>query len=383
MSEQAHDAPVRMDDHPEAPAVLAAHDQFWQSYARRDLNARFAVCADDITFIGTGQHERAENKAEYRTMNEKGVEQFPAPFTIEPVWTRVRVMGDTAWTEGDTLWVQDHGGLIARDLIRLTTILNKRHGRWLVVHVHGSEPDYRLQEGEYMTNARIVARNKELEGQVAERTRQLHLEKQRSEDLLLNILPVQVAEELKSSGRAKARLFSDVTVLFTDFMDFTKAGERLSPADLVAELNERFTAFDRMLPERRIEKIKTIGDAYMAVAGLPVPNADHATDIVTMALEIQAFMKARQGRHRFGIRLGIHSGTVVAGIVGVKKFQYDIWGDTVNTAARMEQSSLPDAINISAATYALVKDRFRCTPRGVVEVKGKGPMEMYIVEGRL
>ncbi len=237
MGGQAHDTPVRMDDHPEASAVLAVHDQFWQSYARRDLDARFAVCADDITFIGTGQYERAGNKAEYRAMNEKGMEQFPAPFTIEPVWTRVRVMGDMAWTEGDTLWVQEHGDLTTRDLIRLTTILNKRHGRWVVVHVHGSEPDYRLQEGEYMTNARIVARNKELEGQVAERTRQLNLEKQRSEDLLLNILPEQVAEELKNSGRAKARLFNNVSVLFTDFMDFTKAGERLSPAELVAELN--------------------------------------------------------------------------------------------------------------------------------------------------
>ncbi len=372
-----------MDDHPEAPAVLAAHDQFWQSYARRDLEGRFAVCADDATFIGTGRHEQARNKEEYRAMNEKGAEQFPWPFTIRPIWTRVRVFGDVAWTECDSDFSFTHDGDTLRLVLRHTTILHRRDGRWLVVHVHASEPDHRLHEGEYMNIPAMVVRNKELEGQVAERTRQLMLEKQRSEILLLNILPEQVAEELKSSGRTEARLFSDVTVLFTDFMDFTKAGERLSPSDLVAELNDCFTAFDRMLPERRIEKIKTIGDAYMAVAGLPMPNAEHAADIVTMALEIQDFMKARQGKHRFGIRLGIHSGTVVAGIVGVKKFQYDIWGDTVNTAARMEQSSLAGAINISAATYALVKDRFRCIPRGAVEVKGKGPMEMYIVEGRL
>jgi class 3 adenylate cyclase/ketosteroid isomerase-like protein len=370
---------------PDETAVLVAHDQFWQSYARRDLDRRFAVCADDITFFGTGQYERAGNKEQYRAMNQKGVEQFPWPFTIDPLWTEVRVLGDVAWTECDAYWIQDHGGTVTRDLIRQTTVMHKREGRWLVVHVHGSEPDYRLQEGEFMTNARIIARNKELEGLVAERTRLLNQEKKRSEDLLLNILPEQVAEELKAKGSAEAKLFSNVTVLFTDFKNFTQVSELLSPAELVAELNACFTAFDNLLGKYRIEKIKTVGDAYLAVAGLPQPYEGHAEEMVALALDIRAFIRerhARLGDHSFDIRIGIHSGEVVAGIVGVRKFAYDVWGDTVNTAARMEQNCPPGEINISASTHALVHDRFRCTPRGEITAKNKGALAMYLVEGR-
>lgn len=369
----------------EEQAVLATHEHFWQSYARRDLDSRFAVCADDITFFGTGRHERAVNKAQYRAMNEKGVQQFPWPFTIENLWIEVRVMGDTAWTECDTYWIQDHGGTVTRDLLRQTTIFRKHDGRWLVVHVHGSEPDYRLQEGEYMTNARIIERNKELEGLVAERTRQLNLEKKRSEDLLLNILPEQVAEELKAKGSAEARSFNDVTVLFTDFKNFTRVSELLTPAELVAELNTCFTAFDRLLSGYRIEKIKTVGDAYLAVAGLPEPYGDHAVEMVALALDIRSYIRdrhARLGERTFDIRIGIHSGEVVAGIVGVRKFAYDVWGDTVNTAARMEQNCPAGAINISQTTYELVRHRYHCAARGTIEAKNKGLLPMYLVEGR-
>lgn len=365
-------------------AVIAVHKQFWQSYARRDLDGRFAVCAEDITFFGTGQHERAVSKDDYRSMNERGVEQYPWPFMIEPVWTKVRVFGEVAWTEEDAYWIQDHGGTTTRDLIRQTTVMHKREGRWLVVHVHGSEPDYRLQEGEFMTNARIIARNRELEAQVAERTRQLHAEKRRSEELLLNILPEQVASELKDKGSAEARLYSNVTVLFTDFKNFTKVSELLSPAELVAELNTCFTAFDMLLGKYSIEKIKTVGDAYLAVAGLPRAYDEHAVEMVALALDIRAFIRERHGRLKdrsFDIRIGIHSGEVVAGIVGVRKFAYDVWGDTVNTAARMEQSCPPGAINISESTHSLVQERFHCTARGGIEVKNKGKLGMYLVEG--
>ena len=369
--------------------VLAVHDIFWQSYARRDLDARFAVCAEDITFFGTGQFERAAGKAQYRAMNQKGVEQYPQAFTIEMLWIEVRVLGDVAWTECDTLWVQDHGGLIVKDLIRQTTIMHRRQGEWLVVHVHGSEPDYRLQEGEYMTNARIVARNKELEREVAERTRELREEKKRSDDLLLNILPSEVAEELKTNGQAAAKHFQNVTVLFTDFKGFTAMSERLTPTELVKDIHECFSAFDRIMEKHGIEKIKTIGDAYMAVGGLPSLNTTHALDVVRAALEIRDFiaegkaLRISKGLPFFEVRIGIHTGPVVAGIVGVKKFAYDIWGDTVNTASRMESSGEVGHVNISETTYALVREQggslLRFTPRGKVQAKGKGEMEMYFV----
>ena len=207
-------------------------------------------------------------------------------------------------------------------------------------------------------------------------------EKQRSEDLLLNILPSEVAEELKDKGTAEARYFNDVTVLFTDFKGFTTVAERLTPQQLVNELHNCFKAFDAIMGKYNIEKIKTVGDAYLAVSGLPVNNPKHAEDIVNAAIEIKNFMTVRKkelGIMTFEIRIGIHSGSVVAGIVGVKKFAYDIWGDTVNTAARMEQNSEAGKINISESTYNRVKDMFNCSYRGEIEAKNKGALKMYFV----
>ncbi|MCF8449807.1 MAG: hypothetical protein K9G49_08050 [Taibaiella sp.] len=211
---------------------------------------------------------------------------------------------------------------------------------------------------------------------------QISMEKKRSDDLLLNILPSEVAEELKEKGSADARLFEEVTVIFTDFVSFTEVSEKLSPRDLVRELDTCFKAFDEITSKFNIEKIKTIGDAYLAVCGLPLPNTQHSENVVMAALEINAFMQKRvsiMGNNTFRVRIGIHTGSVVAGIVGVKKFAYDIWGDTVNTAARMEQNSVAGKINISETTYELVKDKFSCEYRGEVEAKGKGVMKMYFV----
>ncbi|MCW3123387.1 MAG: hypothetical protein JWQ38_2879 [Flavipsychrobacter sp.] len=208
-------------------------------------------------------------------------------------------------------------------------------------------------------------------------------EKKRSDDLLLNILPQEVANELKEKGTAAARYFDNVTVLFTDFVNFTQAGEKMSPQQLIDELHTCFKAFDDIIDKYRIEKIKTIGDAYLAVSGLPVAQEMHAENVVKAAIEINVFMQRRHeqlGDKTFDIRIGIHSGSVVAGIVGVKKFAYDIWGDTVNTAARMEQNSEPGKINISQTTYELVKDKFTFTYRGQIQAKNKGGMSMYFVE---
>ena len=213
-------------------------------------------------------------------------------------------------------------------------------------------------------------------------------EKARSEELLLNILPAEVAEELKAKGSADAVQIDQVTVLFSDFKGFTSLSEKLTPRELVRDLNECFSAFDHIMTKYGIEKIKTIGDAYMAAGGLPVPNATHAVDVIKAGLEMRDFIaegKARKvaaGQPFFEIRIGIHTGPVVAGIVGVKKFAYDIWGDTVNTASRMESSGEVGQVNISEATYAQVKDDpgLTFTSRGKVKAKGKGEVEMFFVE---
>ncbi len=211
----------------------------------------------------------------------------------------------------------------------------------------------------------------------------LQKEKKKSEELLLNILPEEVAEELKENGHAKARLFENVTVLFTDFVNFTRISERLSPEELVGELHACFSAFDEIINRYGIEKIKTVGDAYLAVSGLPLSNPDHANDMMNAAFEIRDFIQQRRiikGDKTFDLRIGINSGSVVAGIVGTRKFAYDVWGDTVNVAARMEQNGQAGKVNISEATYQLVNPFFNCYYRGEIAAKNKGEMKMYFVE---
>ena len=216
------------------------------------------------------------------------------------------------------------------------------------------------------------------------RTRQ---EKARSEAILHNVLPEEVARELRETGTAQSRAFEQVTILFTDFQDFTELSATLTQQQLMAEIEACFTAFDGICQRHGVEKIKTIGDAYMAAAGLKGDERQAAVSTVQSALDMQAFIEARhaersaRGLPAFRMRVGIHTGPVVAGIVGVKKFQYDIWGDTVNTASRMESSGEVGQVNISEATYALVKNEpgLTFTPRGKVQAKGKGEMEMFFV----
>ncbi|WP_339614256.1 adenylate/guanylate cyclase domain-containing protein [uncultured Winogradskyella sp.] len=213
-------------------------------------------------------------------------------------------------------------------------------------------------------------------------------EKERSDNLLLNILPAEIAEELKIKGKADAKGFNLASILFTDFKGFTQASEKLSPVELIEEINECFKAFDYICEKYNMEKIKTIGDAYMAAGGLPIPSDASVKKTVLGALEMQDFISNRIEEKKakneiyFEMRLGIHTGPVVAGIVGVKKFQYDIWGDTVNTAARMESSGDVGRVNISETTYNLIKNDnyFAFQHRGKIEAKGKGEIEMYFVD---
>jgi class 3 adenylate cyclase len=221
--------------------------------------------------------------------------------------------------------------------------------------------------------------------QVEERTNELVMEKKKSDELLLNILPSDTAEELKATGTAKAKNYDSVTVLFADFKDFTRLSEKLSPEKLVKEINYFFSAFDRITQKYNLEKIKTIGDAYMCAGGLPTANTTHAKDVVRAALEMIDVINQYVSDHpkeneiSYQIRIGINTGPVVAGIVGLKKFAYDIWGDTVNIASRLETSSEPGFINISGTTYELVKNEFVCTYRGKINAKNKGEIDMYFV----
>lgn len=227
----------------------------------------------------------------------------------------------------------------------------------------------------------------ELENKVEERTNELYLEKKKSDDLLLNILPETVAEELKQTGKTTPRSYEIATVMFTDFENFTLKSEKLSPEELVSLIDTCFKRFDEIISKHNIEKIKTIGDAYLCVSGLP-DNKDHnAENVVKAALEILDVIRELQQTNKenssFDIRIGIHTGPLVAGVVGDKKFAYDIWGDTVNTAARMEQNSEANRINISQSTYELVKSKYNCIFRGKQPAKNKGLIEMYFVEGPL
>lgn len=202
--------------------------------------------------------------------------------------------------------------------------------------------------------------------------------KKQSDDLLLNILPEEVALELKQTGEAMAREYNNVTVLFTDFTNFTNHSEQMSPTELVNEVHHRFTAFDAIIEKYGLEKIKTIGNAYLAVCGLPNESSDHAQRVTRSALEIRDYMRGHS--EKFEVRIGIHTGTVVAGIVGVKKYAYDIWGDTVNMASRMESTSAAGKINISNSTYELIQQEFLCSYRGLINAKNKGEIDMYFVE---
>jgi guanylate cyclase len=214
--------------------------------------------------------------------------------------------------------------------------------------------------------------------------RLLQEEQTRSEGLLLNILPKPIADRLKRNPTTIAERHPEATVLFADIVDFTQMSSSMKPEETVAWLNDLFSQFDGLSDRFGLEKIKTVGDAYMAAAGLPVPRPDHAQAAAEMALEIQRLLAARttpQG-HLLRMRIGIHTGPVVAGVIGVRKFIYDLWGDTVNTASRMESHGIPGAIQVSQAAYERLREEYAFEDRGVIQVKGKGDLPTYLLKGR-
>ncbi|OUD16330.1 adenylate/guanylate cyclase domain-containing response regulator [Thioflexithrix psekupsensis] len=211
----------------------------------------------------------------------------------------------------------------------------------------------------------------------------LQEEQEKSEKLLLNILPKPIADRLKSGEHTIADSFPEVTVMFSDLVKFTELSAGISPTQLVEKLNEIFLAFDLLADKHGLEKIKTIGDSYMLVGGLPTPRADHAQAVAAMALDMFTAIEElnHKNRSNFKIRVGIHTGPVVAGVIGKNKFNYDLWGDAVNIASRMESHGIPGQIQISESTYQRVKNHFILEKRGIIEVKGKGEMVTYLLLG--
>lgn len=215
----------------------------------------------------------------------------------------------------------------------------------------------------------------------------LEREKKTANQLLLNVLPEQVARELQEKGNVTPRHFPIATVLFADLVNFSSLSKGMSPGEMVDALNILFVGFDEILERNNMEKIKTIGDGYMAAGGIPDQNSTNPVDAVRSGLEMVAFVEklkienAKAGKPVWDLRIGVHTGDVIAGVIGKSKFVYDIWGISVNTASRMESAGEPGKVNISGITYQLVKEKFNCVPRGKIEVKNMGKMDMYFVEG--
>lgn len=239
---------------------------------------------------------------------------------------------------------------------------------------------------------RLRQTSQELEKRVRERTAQLEdanqklsIEQEKSDRLLLNILPEPIADKLKDGQSNIADGFAEVTILFADIVKFTELSTTVSPTELVKLLNEIFTAFDRLTEKHRLEKIKTIGDAYMVVGGIPKYRQDHAEAIAEMAFDMQGEVAKFNAKHHtnLSIRIGINTGPVVAGVIGTKKFIYDLWGDAVNTASRMESQGLAGSIQVTESTYHYLRDRYLLENRGAIQVKGKGEMITYLLTGRL
>ena len=250
----------------------------------------------------------------------------------------------------------------------------------------GAEDYLQKPFNQVILNAKISAtlERKRLRDRELAFIKKLQIEQEKSEKLLLNILPKAIADRLKVGVHTIADKFEDVTVLFSDLVGFTELSAGVSASDLVEKLNQIFIAFDRLSEKHGLEKIKTIGDAYMLVGGLPTKRDDHVEAVADMAIEMldEIAWLNEQNQEDFKIRIGVHTGPVVAGVIGKHKFNYDLWGDTVNIASRMESQGIPDEIQISEVVYNRLKDKFFLEKRGLIEIKGKGKMNTYLLKGR-
>lgn len=296
------------------------------------------------------------------------------PYSPKKDWKEGDVRGILEITQPlDIITQKTHGGL--RNLFLLLVGLS-------VLGVSGLS----------LSISRLQRNAKELEQRVRERTAELQetnielvKEQEKSDRLLLNILPESIATKLKDGQSNIADGFAEVTILFADIVGFTVLSSQISPEELLIFLNEIFSAFDSLTEKYGLEKIKTIGDAYMVVGGLPNPSTNHAESIAEMALDMREELVKFNAKHNAGIniRIGINTGPAIAGVIGTKKFIYDLWGDAVNTASRMESHGTPGTIQLTQSTYEILRNKYRLEDRGIIHVKGKGDMNTYLLLGRL
>ncbi|GAB5554477.1 MAG: hypothetical protein Sapg2KO_40680 [Saprospiraceae bacterium] len=309
--------------------------------------------------------------------------------TVPPVdslyfqWKEVKIIEDVGVFFGEmTLkWTIENKPVILSQG-RVSFIWHKTGDHWHIIHGHFSLPYDEKGDERNERVEKLQVRTQELEQLISERTNALKKEKEKTESLLHNILPAEIAKELLETGKTKPKRFEEVTILFSDFKEFTNIVATIPTKKLITELNEIFSEFDEIMEKEGIEKIQTVGDAYLAACGLPTEIPDHAEKCVRAGKKMIEFLSKRNKKSaiKWKIRIGLHSGPIAAGVVGKKKFAYDIFGDTINTASRIETAGEEGKINVSAYTYDLIKEKYPCEYRGKINAKGKGDLDMYFVK---
>lgn len=375
--------------------ILTAFSDFWQTYAQRtkgfdsinDIKTFFDV---NISSIGTGEHEIGKNFDEVVKNFSDDLREMPAPISINFFYKKANLLSPTSGlVEAEAkVIIPMEDETILNFHLRFTSVFVFKKKKWLLSHNHVSIPANEQDIGSAFPIDALKAKNNRLKQLVSQRTQdlekktlQLQVEKDRTEKLLYNILPRKIANELLDTGKTEPARHEEVTVLFTDFKEFTKVAATISARKVVEELNDIFFHFDDIIKVEQLEKIKTIGDSYMAVCGLPEEDHHHAYKCINAAKKMLYYLEERNRKKplKWEMRIGVHSGPVVAGVVGNLKFTYDLWGNTVNLASRIEGAGEAGMINISEQTYQLIKDKISCKHRGKIEIKGKKSVDMYFV----
>ncbi len=356
-------------------SILLFDNKNWNTYPLPEkclltIDSHNIIYIAAETFIGTIRFNESCKPEISKTITKSGLVQWGIP-------EKFYILDNKLYLESNNILFRITGNKM--ELVDLTPIYN-RWWSWILysiivitvilLYIFKRKTDFNKEKTK-------------LERIIQERTAELMKEKERTDDLLANLLPKDTADELKKTGKATSQKYDLVTVLFSDIQGFTKIAEEMNPEKLIDELDNFFFQFDSVVEKYNIEKIKTIGDAYMCAGGIPYKNRTNPVEVVLAALEMQEYMRQLKQKNVeiWDLRIGIHTGAIIAGVVGHKRVSYDIWGDTVNTASRMESSGEPGKVNISGQTFELVKDFFICEYRGKMPVKYKGDVDMYFVKG--